>query len=163
MKEKILMRLFGIKVKRNILSDEERLKALETFTPHLLDLTSLGETNPALQSRPNLHEFEEHKWFFDLMKERLNIKGNVLMSWIIGWRSDCENCWHNHGNFNRTSVLYSLENPEEKGTWFRKYNFILKTKTPTNSALIFPSKLDHSPPDKVKLPRYTLAIDYDTK
>ena len=154
--------LESIKMYHNILTEDERIILLNYSKPLLQEI----EGSPGLQTKPTLHLHNQN--IFNIIKKIVNkcgINATVDTSWAIYFDKEIIfESWHSHyESFFYYSLCYMIDNPEDFGTWFRFNGRVYKPECPTNSAIIFPSKLEHTAPPNLKKPRYSLAIDFKDK
>ena len=155
--------IHDVSVIENIISNNERKKLIVDCQDYLRDL---GEDYPGLQTHANLHE---HYEFFDVIVKITERVSKILKKDLKPERSwiNCDGgyvdhlCWHNHKGFDYSMVYYMKTQPilRNSGTLFSK-KFV---RAPQNSAIVFPSFLDHTAPTYKFFPwimRYTLAIDF---
>ena len=151
---------FEIRTYHNILPDEERLVLRNKGALNLRKISGA----PGLQTYPNLHLLhEESDYLINKVREKVEIENEVLRSWINYTDHYCSyEFWHNHNmpDFHEFTCVYMIENPENVGTWFKYNDKIYKSKCPTNSAITFSKRLNHTVPPDVTKPRYSLAIDF---
>ena len=150
----------SIKIYHNILTEDERIILLNDSKPLLQKLQSF----PALQTQANLHL--ENQNIFNIIEKVANkcgINAPVDKSWAIYLDKEiAKETWHSHSeSFSEYSICYMIDNPEGFGTWFRFKDIVYKPECPTNSAIIFSSRLEHTAPANAKKPRYSLAIDFE--
>ena len=154
--------LKSIKIYHDILTEDERLILLNHSKPLLQEM----ENCPGLQTWPTLHMHSQNiSNIIEKVANKCGINASVDKSWVtyfdkeIGFES-----WHLHfQSFFEYSLCYMIDNPEGFGTWFRFEDKVYKPECPTNSAIIFSSRLEHTAPPNVKKPRYSLAIDFKRK
>ena len=153
---------FEIRTYYNILPDEWRLTLRNKGALNLREISGA----PGLQTDSNLHLLhEESDYLINQVREKVGIENQVLKSWInyVDHRNSHEfEFWHNHNqpDFYEFTCVYMIDNPENLGTWFKYNDKIYKSKCPTNSAITFSKRLDHTVPPTITKPRYTLAIDF---
>ena len=138
---------FEIRTYYNILPEEERLVLRHKGELNLKKISGA----PGLQTYANLHLLSEES------------ENQVLRSWInYTDHRYPEKLWHDHNqpDFYEFTCVYMIENPENVGTWFNYNDKIYKSKCPTNSAITFSKRLEHTVPPIIKKPRYSLAIDF---
>ena len=151
---------FEIRTYYNILPEEERLVLRHKGGLNLKKISGA----PGLQTYSNLHLLsEESDYLINKIREKVGIENEVLRSWInyTDHRFSYE-FWHNHNqpDYHEFTCVYMIENPENVGTWFKYNDKIYKSRCPTNSAITFSKRLDHTVPPIVTKPRYSLAIDF---
>ena len=151
---------FEIRTYYNILPEEERLVLRYKGGLNLKRISGA----PGLQTYPNLHLLsEESDYLINKVREKVGIENQVLTSWInyTDHRFSYE-FWHSHNrpHYHEFTCVYMIENPENVGTWFKYGDKIYKSKCPTNSAITFSKRLDHTVPPITKKSRYSLAIDF---
>ena len=151
---------FEIRTYYNILPEEERLVLRHKGGLNLKKISGA----PGLQTYSNLHLLsEESDYLINKIREKVEIENEVLRSWINYTDPTFSyQFWHNHNqpDYHEITCVYMIDNPENLGTWFKYNDKIYKSKCPTNSAITFSKRLNHTvPPDATK-PRYTLAIDF---
>ena len=151
---------FEIRTYYNILPEEERLVLRHKGGLNLKKISGA----PGLQTYANLHLLsEESDYLINKVREKVGIENQVLTSWInyTDHRFSYE-YWHNHNkpDYHEFTCVYMIENPENVGTWFKYNDKIYKSRCPTNSAITFSKRLDHTVPPIVTKSRYTLAIDF---
>ena len=151
---------FEIRTYYNILPEELRITLRNKGSLNLREISGA----PGLQTYSNLHLLhEESNYIINQVREKVGIENKVLTSWINytdhQWSYEF---WHDHNqpNFYEFTCVYMIENPENLGSWFRYNGKIYKSKCPTNSAITFSKRLEHTVPPIVKEPRYSLAIDF---
>ncbi len=151
---------FEIRTYHNILPKEERLVLRHKGELNLKKISGA----PGLQTYANLHLLsEESDYLINKIREKVGIENQVLRSWInYTDHRYPEKLWHDHNqpDFYEFTCVYMIENPENIGTWFRYNDKIYKSKCPTNSAITFSKRLEHTVPPIIKKPRYSLAIDF---
>lgn len=149
---------YGIRIYLNILEDEKRSSLFYRLEKHY---SRRGENYPSLQTPEYIHDYLRRvepqimKIFMSLLKIK-----NIDNCWALCVLNSGESVWHTHENCKRTCVYY-LQNPEGLGTEFDYKGRKFRIDLPTNSLMSFPSDLKHRPPDHIKYPRYTFAINYD--
>jgi len=148
---------FGIKIHRNVLTEEERLGLIKDSNKYLIKFP----ISPNLQSEPDLHKkLNEHS-----LKSIQKLLDKIGFTSILScWSTyidpiKVEGCWHKHA-VNLTSIYY-MENPESLGTVFRVDNKEFRIDVPTNTLVVIPGYIDHNGPMNVTKPRESLVIDTD--
>ena len=148
---------FGIKIYRNVLTEEERLGLIKDSNRHLQKFPGF----PNLQSSSNLHK-RLNKQSLKSIQKLLDKIGstNILFCWSIYMDPmKVEGCWHNH-EVKLTSIYY-MENPESLGTVFRVDNKEFRVDVPTNTLVVIPGHIEHNVPMNVTKQRESLVIDTD--
>jgi len=148
---------FGIKIHRNVLTEEERLELIKDSNEYLVKF----EVNPNLQTHPDLHEKLNEQSLKSIQKllDKIGVT-SILRCWATYTDPmKVEGCWHKHP-VNLTSVYY-MENPESLGTVFRVDNKEFRIDVPTNTLVVIPGYIDHNGPMNVTKRRETLVIDAD--
>ena len=137
---------FEIRTYYNILPEEERLVLRHKGGLNLRKISGA----PGLQTYSNLHLLsEESDYLINKVREKVEIENEVLRSWInyTDHRFSYQ-FWHNHNqpDYHEFTCVYMIDNPENIGTWFKYNDKIYKSKCPTNSAITFSKRLDHTVP-----------------
>lgn len=148
---------FGIKIHRNVLTEEERLGLIGDSNKYLQRFP----TNPGLQSEPDLHKKLNEQSLKSIQK-LLDKVGctSILKCWSTYMDPmKVEGSWHKHP-VNLTSIYY-MENPESLGTVFRIDNKEFRIDVPTNTLVVIPGYIDHNGPMNITKPRESLVIDTD--
>ena len=148
---------FGIKIYRNVLTEDERLELIRDSNKYLIKFPE----NPNLQSPSNSHEKFNEQSLKSIQKllDKIGFT-SILRCWSTYMNpKKIEGCWHKHP-VNLTSIYY-MENPESLGTVFRVDNKEFRIDVPTNTLVVIPGYIDHNVPMNITKPRECLVIDTD--
>ena len=149
---------YGIRIYRNVLSEEERLELLRNSSEYLDDK---GPSVPGLQTVAVLHTLLNFKNHLTLCK-LLKLVGftNIRQCWSNYSDSyQSETVWHTHSS--RLTSIYYMENPEGLGTLFRVNKKEFKIDVPTNTLMVIPGNIEHNAPSNVTKPRQCFVVDTD--
>jgi len=142
------------KTHKNILNKKEKQKILNFAKTKV---QYLGEGYPGLQSKNNLHSYEEMSVFIKKIKKIIE-PDNIKTCWVNYSTGDTI-AWHTHNC--KYNIVYYLFNPSKLGVMFQKENNIIEhTEGIENSLVIFDGSQIHSAPNSdKKFNRYTIAIE----
>ena len=149
-------------IHENILTEKER-KNLFKFIKTKLEY--LSDKHPGLQTRNNLHKYEELDIFLKKIKKYC-APYKVFSCWAVYSEGDSV-CWHDHHKEEKAvwSFVYYIKNKDGVGTMFRDpsvkaFDLVKYTSGKQNSLLKFSSKVIHSGPiSNKKLERYIVSLD----
>ena len=150
---------YGIKTFNNILLETERINLLNESKRFLEKISDL---HPGLQTKSDLHLHLDHKNLFNLISKILKkakVNGCIERCWVNYTDENLKYIsWHTHPSVKFT-IVYFLDNPENIGTIFRVKKQEFQIKGPTNSLIVIPPDLEHTVPNNITKPRYSLVID----
>ena len=145
----------------NVFTEEERTNILSFVNTKLESIYG----SPGLQTRPNLHTFEEMNFFVNKIKQY--IQGYEIYKCWANFSVGDYIFWHQHPEPVVKSLVYYLVNKNNYGTMFRLKRETEEDPTetikimecPQNSIHIFDSNMDHSVPCHLKEDRISIAMD----
>jgi hypothetical protein len=150
---------YGIIVFNNVLTENERFTLLKESKPLL---EKLSESHPGLQTKSDFHlKLDQKGLFYPIQKilKKSKVNGNINKCWVNYTDENIKYIsWHKHQNIKNT-LVYFIENPENVGTIFRINGKEMQVKASTNSLITFPPSIEHTVPNNITKPRYSLAID----
>ena len=155
----------GIKTFPNVLTPDEIDIIIRESIP-LLEKISPG--HPGLQTNPEFHIHMMKNGRYDIIDKihkSVGVGGWIYKCWVNYTDPTMRySTWHTHMRpenppLRCTSVVY-LKGEERCGTLFRKNNKIYKTKGKIGSVVTIPSHLEHSVPEDITEPRFSMAIDF---
>ena len=155
----------GVKTYYNVLTQNEIDILIDESTSLL---TRISPNHPGLQTNSEFHIHMMKLGRYDIIDKIHKSVG------VGGWISKCwvnytdptmrYTSWHTHMRpgshpLRCTSVFY-LKGEDRCGTTFRKNNKIYKTKGKIGSVVTIPPDLEHSVPEDITEPRFSMAIDF---
>ena len=148
----------SVKFIDDILTEDERLNLLNLSKP-LLEIIPFS---PGLQTHHRLHtKCPVISSLVEKIAKKSGFNRVIKKSWVNYTDRDLAyEMYHTHHDSFYTTIVYMIENPEGIGTFFKIGEKIYSTKCPTNSAMLFPTTMEHTVPPNVTMPRYSLAIDF---
>ena len=137
--------LHGIKVYKDLFSEEESVKLFKDMTPYL---RPYSKDHPGLQTHPDLHKQVNipHIKYFTYEKCWMNFTD-------IGFPD--HEVWHTH-DYKRAGVYYFDDCP---GTVFKGKLGKFQVEGVANSVITFPSNLLHTAPLNQSGRRFTVAFN----
>ena len=151
----------------NIIANKERKKLVKDVQSLLLTGKELQKHFPGMEYKPgkrtlaNMHLHPDfcgvQQRIVDNINKYTGLNLGVHKSWIVLTKGQDE-YFHIHANADWAAVYYIRTLPFfNNGTVFKKHGFVM---APQNSALIFPSNLEHSVPTfPFGFSRYTWGMD----
>lgn len=153
----------NIKVYKNVLTESERKQLLKISKKYI---KKIG-VHPGLQSENTIEIYlrsrgEGHLIDKIVKKSKLHkLKVNYRTFWFnySDLSMDYIN-WHSHGHNTQIGLVYYLENPENLGTMFKIDGKEYQIKGQENSVIVFDTRIEHTFPNNVTLPRTSVAMDF---
>ena len=153
----------GVKTFYNVLTQDEIETIILEAVPLLKKVT---KTHPGLQTYSDFHTHMMKVGKYDIIKKiqkSVNVDGFIYKCWVNYTDPTMRySAWHTHQgplDLECTCVVY-LSGEEKHGTIYRKNKRIFKSKGIIGSAVTMPVDLEHSVPEDIKYPRFSLAIDF---
>ena len=153
----------NIKVYKNVLTESERKQLLKISKKYI---KKIG-VHPGLQSENIIEIYlrsrgEGHLIDKIVQKAKLHkLKVNYRTFWFNYSDPSMDYInWHSHGPNTRIGLVYYLENPENLGTMFKIGGKEYQIKGEENSLIVFDSRIEHTFPNNVTLPRTSVAMDF---
>ena len=155
----------GIKTFHNVLTPDEIDSIIRESIPLLEKISS---DHPGFQTHPwfHIHMMKNGKYdIIDKIHKIVNVGGWISKCWVNYADSTLsDSTWHIHNTLANppllcTSVVY-LKGEERCGTVFRKNNKIYRTRGKIGSMITISPDLEHSVPENIIKPRFSMAIDF---
>ena len=148
----------SVKFIDDILTEDERINLLNLTKP----LLQIIPDAPGLQTYHRLHKrCPIISSLVEKIAKKSGINRVVKKSWVNYTDKDMAyEMYHSHYDSFYTTIVYMIENPEGIGTKFKIGDEIYETECSTNSAMLFPTTMEHTVPPNVTMPRYSMAIDF---
>ena len=153
----------NIKVYKNVLTESERKQLLKISKKYI---KKIG-VHPGLQSENTIEIYlrsrgEGHLIDKIVQKAKLHkLKTNHRTFWFNYSDPSMDYInWHSHGPNTQIGLVYYLENPENLGTMFKIDGKEYQIKGQENSVIVFDTRIEHTFPNNVTLPRTSVAMDF---
>ena len=153
----------NIKVYKNVLTESERKQLLKISKKYI---KKIG-VHPGLQSENTIEIYlrsrgEGHLIDKIVQKAKLHkLKTNHRTFWFNYSDPSMDYInWHSHGPNIQRGLVYYLENPENLGTMFKIDGKEYQIKGQENSVIVFDTRIEHTFPNNVTLPRTSVAMDF---
>ena len=153
----------NIKVYKNVLTESERKQLLKISKKYI---KKIG-VHPGLQSENTIEIYlrsrgEGHLIDKIVQKAKLHkLKVNYRTFWFNYSDPSMDYInWHSHGPNIQKGLVYYLENPENLGTMFKIDGKEYQIKGEENSVIVFDTRIEHTFPNNVTLPRTSVAMDF---
>lgn len=155
----------GVKTFHNVLTQDEIETIIVEAGPLL---KKISKQHPGLQTNPFFHIHMIKVGKYNILKKiqkSVNVNARIHKCWVNYTDPTMRySAWHAHNMGDNpplscTCVVY-LSGEEKHGTIYRKNKRIFKSKGIIGSAVTIPEDLEHSVPEDIKYPRFSLAIDF---
>ena len=161
----------NIKVYKNVLTESERKQLLKISKKYIKKIEvrrgPLVDVHPGLQSENTIEIYlrsrgEGHLIDKIVKKAKLHkLKVNYRTFWFNYSDPSMDYInWHSHGPNTQIGLVYYLENPENLGTMFKIDGKEYQIKGEENSVIVFDTRIEHTFPNNVTLPRTSVAMDF---
>ena len=161
----------NIKVYKNVLTESERKQLLKISKKYIKKIEvrrgPLVDVHPGLQSENTIEIYlrsrgEGHLIDKIVQKAKLHkLKTNHRTFWFNYSDPSMDYInWHSHGPNTQRGLVYYLDNPENLGTMFKIDGKEYQIKGEENSVIVFDTRIEHTFPNNVTLPRTSVAMDF---